>query len=244
MGVEGFLGAPRFWDAEYSTVGGILLILVALYGAFTFKRHTPVQRRLFFYVVASAALNYFTQMEWAINQFDPVTNAPYYHFTSIILFILIINIYRPFLRSKRPWKPDLVLTTLFTLFAVWNMIWGDGIMFFNAKALGFYSFLLMGLTVFYFASLLSSLALTNLERQPLFWVSAGFLVYCAGNFLLWLSANTLLREWAMFDSVYHVHTTLFILLSITCAIAFSVRPRTDAVTPGIIYSNDLKPTDA
>ncbi|MEM1220339.1 MAG: hypothetical protein AAGH79_15565 [Bacteroidota bacterium] len=236
----GFLGAPRFWDGSYTMVGGVLAILVAMYGGFLYKRHTPVQRRLFYYVAASASLNYFTRVDWAVELFEPPTNAPYFHFISIILFFLLVNIYRPFLRAKRPWKPDLILILIFTLFAFWNMIWGDGIMLFNAKALGLYSFLLIALTVFYFASLLNSLMLRNLEQQPLFWVSAGLLVYCAGNFLLWLSANTLLRDWATFDSMYQIHTTLFILLSLTFFIAFSVKPTPESSESVLGYEKDLK----
>ncbi len=75
------------------------------------------------------------------------------------------------------------------------------------------SLLVLGMVGLYFRKLLSELVVINLQKEPMFWVSAGLLIYFLGYLQIALFSNYLLnysRELNM--DVWAVHSLLFIVL--------------------------------
>lgn len=62
-----------------------------------------------------------------------------------------------------------------------------------------------------------------LERLPIFWASAGLLLYFSGSILIFLSSNAVLHySQAMSVSVWAIHALLYTFLNIFYAIALSL----------------------
>ena len=69
-------------------------------------------------------------------------------------------------------------------------------------------------------------SLAPLEREPMFWVSAGLLLYFSGSILIFLSSNALLHlSLETSRTVWAIHALLFIFLNCFYVVALSVNPR-------------------
>ncbi|WP_273446950.1 hypothetical protein [Neolewinella agarilytica] len=215
----------KFWGFRFEALYEWTMILPVVAGLFAFSRHTSIQRKLFFYCVAAIIFEYFSQMRWAIDQFEPRSNAPYYHFFTPALFILFVFIYQKFLRDTFSRRVDIWLIALFVLFSIWNAGFGDGLFHFPGLSLGLYAFLMMSLAIGYFLRLMTTLELERLEKEPVFWINSGVLIYFSGNFLLWLTMNYLLKDYSLSFSIYKISVILGFCLNIFFTIAFVCHPK-------------------
>lgn len=219
----------HFWTFGFESIYTWTLLVPVAVGIYTFNRHDSIQHKLLLLVITSFLFEYFAQLKWALQQFDPKTNAPYYHFFTPVLFALYVSIYQKYLRDIFKRRVDFLLVPAFIVFAFWNAIYGDGIYSFPGKSLGTYAFLMMVIAILYFLRLMTTLELERLEKEPAFWVSAGVLIYFSGNFLLWLTMNYLLEDKSLSYSIYQIGTILGFLLNVLFTIAFVCRPK--AVLP-------------
>ncbi|WP_345056623.1 hypothetical protein [Hymenobacter glaciei] len=79
--------------------------------------------------------------------------------------------------------------------------------------------------------------LAPLEHEPMFWVSAGVLLYFAGNCLIFLTSNiTLFHSRELSMTVWTVHALLYSFLNGFYIVALSVTPRHPATMEGITQS--------
>jgi hypothetical protein len=75
------------------------------------------------------------------------------------------------------------------------------------------SFIVLGLVGLYLRKLISELRVVRLAREPMFWVSAGLLIYFLGYLQIALFSNYLLQySKALNMNVWAVHSLLFIVL--------------------------------
>lgn len=73
--------------------------------------------------------------------------------------------------------------------------------------------LILVLVGLYFRKLLHELRVRHLKREPMFWVSAGLVIYCLGYLQIALFSNYLLQYSAQLNkNVWMVHSLLFIVL--------------------------------
>ena len=69
-------------------------------------------------------------------------------------------------------------------------------------------------------------SLAPLEREPMFWVSAGLLLYFSGNLLIFLTSNAVLHlSRDISHSVWAIHALLYSFLNCFYVVALSVTPR-------------------
>ena len=69
-------------------------------------------------------------------------------------------------------------------------------------------------------------SLASLEREPMFWVSVGLLLYFSGSILIFLSSNAWLRlSVATSRTVWAIHALLYIFLNCFYVVALCVNPR-------------------
>ena len=89
---------------------------------------------------------------------------------------------------------------------------------------------LMLVSSYLYREIVRQLNASPLERSPMFWVSAGALLYFAGNLLIFLTSNYVLhlsRELSM--QVWAVHGLLYTMLNVLYAVALACPPRGSVV---------------
>jgi hypothetical protein len=78
------------------------------------------------------------------------------------------------------------------------------------------------------------MTLTPLEREPMFWVSAGAILYFAGNSLIFLTSNlTLFYSRELSLTVWAVHALLYSFLNGFYIVALCVTPQPPALAPHV-----------
>ncbi|WP_460499640.1 hypothetical protein [Hymenobacter agri] len=100
------------------------------------------------------------------------------------------------------------------------------------------SMAILALALLYLWQLLRPpVTLAPLEREPMFWVSAGVVLYFAGSSLIFLTSNLVLfqsHESSM--AVWAVHALLYSFLNGFYLVALCVNPQSPAATPGVTQS--------
>ena len=97
------------------------------------------------------------------------------------------------------------------------------------------SVLVLALVLLYFRrKLRPPMSRAPLEYEPMFWVSAGLLLYFSGSILIFLSSNAVLRlSEEMSRNAWTIHALLYSFLNSFYVIALCVDPRPE---PGVTQS--------
>lgn len=84
---------------------------------------------------------------------------------------------------------------------------------FNTQQRFVESLLVLGLVLAYFYRVIRELVVVHLEREPLFWVSVGLLLYFAGNLFIFISSNYVLEHSvALSTRLWDIHSLLYAVL--------------------------------
>ena len=88
------------------------------------------------------------------------------------------------------------------------------------------SVLVLGFVLlFFYREINRKVIAVRLEREPMFWISTGLLLYFSGNALIFLSSNYVLNHSrATSMSVWAIHAVLYMLLNVFYALALCLRP--------------------
>lgn len=88
------------------------------------------------------------------------------------------------------------------------------------------SVIVLGCVLLYFRQLLNELRVEHLEREPLFWVSLGLLLYFLGDVHIFLFSNYLMGYSKQINmTVWAVHAGLYMVLHCCFALALWLHPR-------------------
>jgi hypothetical protein len=221
-----YLYNPEFWRIEWnlSLLQAQSYLLPLLAGLLTWHVHRPEHRRILAFVVYSLVMDHLARDADTEFLFHESTNSPWYHLLVPGLFFLMTRFFADFFRDiGRPWLAW-TLPLVFTVLVILNAIWGDGFYRFPAGVVALYSLTGIVLAIGYFAHLLQNLNELFLERQPMFWIAAGLLLYFAGNFLLWLGLNELVANVELFRRVYWINRVAVIILNLAFVIAIVLNP--------------------
>ena len=115
----------------------------------------------------------------------------------------------------------------FTLYTLVDSIWGPGLSWFRPGQQVVQSLIVLAMVACYFRKLLNELRVTALEREPMFWVSTGLVIYFLGYLQIALFSNYLLRHYsAQFNrNVWAVQILLAIVLHSCYSLALWIRPK-------------------
>lgn len=150
-----------------------------------------------------------------------VNNLPYLHVFTIIEAGFYFLFYSTLFTDKRiKWLIAATFTTFAILAAslafVFDNLWKFNTLSRTIEAL---IFTIFGLGFFY--SLLKSELQMKLERDPLFWLNSGILLYFMGNFFLFMLYNVLLDiEIQVVNSYWTMHSVINITSNILFTIGF------------------------
>ena len=158
------------------------------------------------------------------NYFHPTTNYPWYHLLTPGLFFLMTRFYVDYLRKIGYGWLTWVLPVVFTGLVMIDAIGADNFYTFPTLAVAVYSFTGIFLTIGYFVFLLTTLESLYLERQPMFWIAAGLLIYFASSVLVWIGMTYLIDDTRLFWSILRITHTATILLNLTLTVAILLDP--------------------
>ncbi|MEM6396523.1 MAG: hypothetical protein AAF741_09260 [Bacteroidota bacterium] len=202
---------------------GIIRIALALR-----PRFTPLQKRILIYVIVTVFFEILAQhfstpfWKWLTGE---ARNMPGAHVFTVVQFGLIVWIYKEIV-DKVNVNLWWILIVAFAILGLYNGLYYDGFRNFNPTTRAVQATVMLSLIIGYFYSLLQEEKLVRLENEPLFWTSAGLLLYFTGNLLIFLVSNFLLSDTSNYDTIralYCIHAVLNILLNISLAIALWIR---------------------
>jgi len=116
---------------------------------------------------------------------------------------------------------------LFTIYTIFDSVFGPGLHWFRPWQQILQSLLILTMVSLYFLKLLNELRVNYLTREPMFWVSTGLLIYFLGYLQIALFSNYLLQHYSVqFNrNVWAVHTLLSIVLHSCYCLALWMRPQ-------------------
>ncbi|WP_305030739.1 hypothetical protein [Hymenobacter convexus] len=128
-------------------------------------------------------------------------------------FGLLVLVYAKTLRSPAFTRASPWLVGAFGAYVLFDSFSAGMLKEFRPGQQVLQSVLTLGLVGLYFRKLLHELRVQQLKREPMFWVSAGLIIYCLGYLQIALFSNYLLRYSDQLNmTVWMVHSLLFITL--------------------------------
>lgn len=150
-------------------------------------------------------------------------NLVYYGFT-IAEFTLLTYVFSESWASSLRFTWTGALAMLFLLFVVLDMFWLSGIEQFNSYSTSIESLLLIAFALLYFFLTLREMKTRHLEREPLFWISIGVLLYFSSSLFIFLFTNTVNASMRALFIIWSIHGIFRILLNICFSIALWIKP--------------------
>jgi len=220
-----YLYNPDFFDApeilrDYISFSWMFVLLLII----LLRRYKdPVHLRLFYFVLYSVLMEYFSSNKSLSLLFGDVGTSPMYHLLTPGLFFFMSYIYADFLYWGKYQRFGVGLFFAFCLTSLAVVLWW-GLAAFPTIPVCFYSTTGIFLSVIYFLRLLNKLDVEYLEREPMFWIATGLLIYFSGNFLIWIAYNFLTYDKEFFFSIYNINTMLTSLLHLFLVAAIIINP--------------------
>lgn len=221
-----YLTNPAF----FTSIHGIRLIgqlfwVVTLVAALVLNRFDhQVHQRIVIFVLFTFLMEHVSSHPLMKNYFDPDTNSPWYHLGTPVLFFLLTTFYWDLMLTGKRFFLRYVLPIGFTLLVAVFAIQNEAFYRFPSRSVGIYCGSGIAFSIGYFLHQLRKNELESPQKDPLFWVSTGFLLYYAGSLLVWLTVNFLNKDHALLNSVYWVIGATTILLNSFFIAALVVLP--------------------
>ncbi len=204
-----------------SLISSFSVILPLLLAIWKYHRLNPIQKKLSYLLILFSITELIANILW----YQKLNNLPVYHFYTIIEFLCIISIYKDALHKIYPTRLFIVLAVSFSLFCVVNMLFFQSLFMFNSNATTVLGILVISLSLSYFYALLKEVKYTLLERNPMFWLNAGFLIYFSSNLLLFFINNSMFTKADEVSYlVWGLHAIVNFILVIFFTIAIWITP--------------------
>jgi hypothetical protein len=201
-----------------SSISVLLPLLVAVWNRYRLQR---IQKKLGILLVAIFVVEAIANVLWYRKE----NNLPIYHFYSIVECLLIINLYKDALKDVFSKHFFTILGLTFTIFAIVNMIFFQALTTFNSNVTTVLGFLVIFLCLCYFYALLKEETYSPLEKKPMFWINAGFLIYFSSNLILFFINNSMFTKAdAVSYLVWGLHAVVNIILILFFTIAIWIHP--------------------
>jgi len=153
-------------------------------------------------------------------------NLPLLHVFTVLQFLVLALIYR---RKLHPLIDEKLISgtiVFFMLFALISAFIFDGLLRFNTYARALESVLLIFFALAFFYKTLQELKIKKLEREPMFWISTGVLIYFSGNLIIFIVCNYFFTSDEFLFIAWSIHAILNIVTNVFYAITLWIRPQT------------------
>ncbi len=210
-----------FWLLGHiSTFIPLVPILLSL---ILFKRFIPTQRRLVYVVIMAFLADITAYIFWQTWQ----NNNPVYHVYAVVEFYLILRIFKFELRSFFSNTKFMIVFATFLVYAIINALAWQNIFTFNSNVTTASAFLMLVLVFIYFFSLLQKEKLEPLGRIPIFWISAGLMLYFSTNLVLFFISKNEVFALENGFTIWSVHAIVNIILFCFYTYALWIQPKTE-----------------
>lgn len=204
---------------EISRYSAIAAAVVALYRFRSANHAQWYLCWLIFLAVGVEFLAYFL----ASNK---IPNLPLLHVFTVFEFGLIAYMFQPSIEKYISKTKLLIIIFVFAIAAVFNSVFHESIYQFNPFARSAEALLLLLLSLLYFYATLTSMTEKHLERSPIFWISAGCLLYFSSSLFIFIYSNVLFGVHRNSFTIWGLHALMSILHYIFYTIALWVKPKT------------------
>lgn len=197
--------------------GSAYMIMVPiLIGFFRFNKLETHIKLLLYYMCVSAMV----EMYGLLLVEKGTNNLFLFHISSFVEIIFLLFVY--FKESETLLsKNNLYVLLLVNTFVAFGdaFIWGN-VKIFNAYSLTVGSVILIFVSIRYYYLLMKNLNVQRIERNAMFWVNTGVLIYYAGN--LFTFAGTKFLSGSLFDFylMWGLHSIMNILMLLMFSSAF------------------------
>lgn len=197
-----------FTLASYST---LIPLIVAIYNRN--KLDYPL-KYLSYLIYFSACIEIISAILW----WQEENNLPLLHIFVVVEFILIgwmyqLHLYKLYNRYLIP-----VLIVAFSIFSIINSLFIQSIYTFNTYARPIGNLLFIIFAISYYYKLLKELKIRYLERNPMFWINTGILIYFSGSLFLFIFSNYLLKQTQLNNLFWSIHAGLNVFINVLYAI--------------------------
>lgn len=194
--------------------------MILLPGIIALLRRSSTLRvhRLLTILIAGAA--FVSISGYILGSVLSVNNLFLLHFYIVFDFIILTLIYRDYLpRMYVKWS-----IIVFTIVALGNSVFIEKLSTFNVLARSIEAFVIICYIMRYFWLTLKKMKIDELEREPIFWVSCGALLYYAAGFFIFLFSHDLLPFNELWFTYWGIHSIFTIILYLFYSIALWVQP--------------------
>ena len=202
-------------DVSMYSIGLPLLI-----GLRTYWRLNNTQKAVFFLVLLSVVIEFWAR---AVRNMGEMQNVIYYGFTVgefLLLEIVFSKAIIPFL-SRTFFK---LITLFFLCFVAVDMFWLSGINQFNNYSTAVEGLLLIFFSIVFFYKTLKELKIRDLEKEPLFWISTGVLLYFSGSLFIFLFTNYVNSSNTVLFIIWGIHAIFGMILNLFYSITLWMKP--------------------
>lgn len=196
------------------------VIIPLIFALLFFARLTKVQRKLTLLLLVVLIVEITTNVMW----YHEMNNLLIYHVYTVVEFLLFLNIFKEVLSKLITLLGVVLLGTGFSLFSVIISLFYQRIYEFNSIAITVLSVSMILIALASFYSLLKEHSYSKVERNPIFWISAGILIYFSGNLILFYINNALNLTLEESYIIWGMHAVVNIVLILFYTRAIWVHP--------------------
>lgn len=202
--MEFYLRKVYPWLVEASSISIGIPLLV---GAFLITKRSSLLFKLLLLYTAFVAL---TELAGQLTVYLGTDNNIWLsHISTPVEFTLIAAIFYYNLNNTLAKKGIVIATAVFVVFTISNVIWGEGITQMNSMPRLFGGAAMISMAVMYFYQTANELKYTYLDRDPMFLLSSGLIIYEAGIAVAYSMFNKALAE--SYDAARMCITVLLVL---------------------------------
>lgn len=203
----------------FTLLGGIIPIAI---GLIKYKMLTPVKLLIWTLMICSVALNIIQLILGAYH----IRSLFIGHIYTLIEFVFIVYIYKTMLNKLIPNAVFTIILIAFVFFSLLNAFFIQGWQANNSYQRTIESVLVVGFALLYFYNTTRELKVKQIERESMFWLSVGVLLYFSGALFIFIFSNYLLHYSRSLALTFWVaHAFFLILFYISAAIALWINPK-------------------
>jgi hypothetical protein len=201
----------------------IPVIVATVVGVTRFKRLLPTLRGVAVLVICELFIEVLSRIVAAWQG----TNLFILSIDTLLEFTLLAWVYRRALAPSTTSRWLGAVVVVFALGSLLTYLQPASFIRFNTLQRFVESLLVLSLTIQYFIKVIRELVIIRLERDPMFWVSVGLLVYFSSNVFIFISSNYVVqRSEALSMKLWIIHAILYMVLNSFYAVALWITPST------------------
>ncbi|MDO7847983.1 hypothetical protein Q5H92_16580 [Hymenobacter sp. M29] len=205
-------------EASFVAVGAAGVV-----GAVRFRRLGSTLR----YLVALIGWTLFMEVASRVLVAQQRSNLFLFPLDTLVEFGLLAGLYRRALWPSAVSRGLPAVAAVFALVSLLSYLEPAALLRFNTGQRFAESLLVLGLALLYFYKVIRELVIVHLQREPLFWISVGLLLYFAGNVFIFISSNYVMQHSSALSlRLWDIHAWLYMVLYGLFAWALWISPST------------------